>query len=118
MNTLRSSSRVFGTLLALGAALFSTQCAYEDGGAYRGGMYGDAYGGPALNGFDGGYYEPWSVNYGGWGPNFRVGPYPRGGGPRAHIPEQRPPVHTYHPAPAGHPAPSLPAPRPGRGNKH
>jgi hypothetical protein len=59
-------------------------------------------------GYAGGYYEPYGYDYGGWGPGYAVGPYrgghggvyhDRGGG---HAP-------AFHPAPQGHPMPSLPS---------
>ena len=70
-------------------------------------------------GYDGGYYEPYGYDYGGWGAGYRVGPsrccehrddhHDRAvdrGHPvdRGHV--GRSPA--YHPAPAGRPAPSIP----------
>jgi hypothetical protein len=63
-------------------------------------------------GYDGGYYEPYGYDYGGWGAGYRVGPgrccdhrdeheRPVGGGRAGHAP-------AYHPAPAGRSAPSIP----------
>ena len=65
-------------------------------------------------GYDGGvgigldYYEPYGADYGGWGPGYRVGPIRDG----AHRPDRgggHPPAHTYRPAPASHPMPSIPS---------
>jgi hypothetical protein len=69
-------------------------------------------------GYDGGYYEPYGYDYGGWGGGYRVGPgrccdhrddhhdHPvdrgHGGG---HVGGRAP---AYRPAPAGRPAPSIP----------
>jgi hypothetical protein len=66
-------------------------------------------------GYDGGYYEPYGYDYGGWGAGYRVGPgrccdhrdghhdHPVGRGGRAgHAP-------AYRPAPAGRSAPSIPS---------
>jgi hypothetical protein len=64
-------------------------------------------------GYDGGYYEPYGYDYGGWGGAYRVGPGRggerrddhhddhRGGGRVGHAP-------AYRPAPAGRSAPSIP----------
>jgi hypothetical protein len=63
-------------------------------------------------GYDGGYYEPYGYDYGGWGVGYRVGPgrccdhrdehsHPVGGGRAGHAP-------AYRPAPAGRSAPSIP----------
>jgi hypothetical protein len=68
-------------------------------------------------GYDGGYYEPYGYDYGGWGGGYLVGPGRccdhrdehrdehhddhRGGGRVGHAP-------AYRPAPAGRSAPSLP----------
>jgi hypothetical protein len=53
-------------------------------------------------GYDAGYYEPYGYDYGGWGHGYRVGPG-RGGDPRAAHPS-----HSYRPAPASRPTPSIP----------
>jgi hypothetical protein len=61
-------------------------------------------------GYDGGYYEPYGYDYGGWGAGYRVGPgrccdhrddHP-GGGRAGRAP-------AYRPAPAGRSAPSIPS---------
>ncbi|HME38755.1 MAG TPA: hypothetical protein VKG63_07315 [Steroidobacteraceae bacterium] len=63
-------------------------------------------------GYAAGYYEPYGYEYGGWGPGYRVGPGrggdhrdDRGGGRRPDVPRQS---HTYRPAPASRPTPSIP----------
>jgi hypothetical protein len=53
-------------------------------------------------GYVGGYYEPYGYDYGGWGGGYRVGPG-RGGDRRGDHPS-----HSYRPAPASHPTPSIP----------
>jgi hypothetical protein len=61
-------------------------------------------------GYDGGYYEPYGYDYGGWGVGYRVGPsrccdhrddHPGGRGRVGRAP-------AYRPAPAGRAAPSIP----------
>jgi hypothetical protein len=61
-------------------------------------------------GYDGGYYEPYGYDYGGWGVGYRVGPgrccdhrddHPGDRGHAGHAP-------AYRPAPAGRSAPSIP----------
>lgn len=70
-------------------------------------------------GYDGGYYEPYGYDYGGWGVGYRVGPSrcceqrddhhdrPAARGHASHAP-------AYRPAPRGRPAPSIP----GRSRSH
>jgi hypothetical protein len=53
-------------------------------------------------GYVGGYYEPYGYDYGGWGGGYRVGPG-RGGDRRGDHPS-----HSYRPAPASRPTPSIP----------
>ena len=53
-------------------------------------------------GYVGGYYEPYGYDYGGWGGGYRVGPG-RGGDRRGDRPS-----HSYRPAPASRPTPSIP----------
>jgi hypothetical protein len=63
-------------------------------------------------GYDGGYYEPYGYDYGGWGAGYRVGPgrccdhrddhHDVGRGHAGRAP-------AYHPAPAGRSAPSIPS---------
>jgi hypothetical protein len=68
-------------------------------------------------GYDGGYYEPYGYDYGGWGAGYLVGPSrccehrdghhdnPHGHPPaRGHAPH----APAYRPAPRGRPAPSIP----------
>jgi hypothetical protein len=65
-------------------------------------------------GYDGGYYEPYGYDYGGWGVGYRAGPprccdhrddhrddHPVDRGHAGHAP-------AYRPAPAGRSAPSIP----------
>ncbi|HXP64832.1 MAG TPA: hypothetical protein VN815_05095 [Steroidobacteraceae bacterium] len=64
-------------------------------------------------GYDGGYYEPYGYDYGGWGVGYRVGPsrccarhddhhdHPVARGRVGRSP-------AYRPAPVGRPAPSIP----------
>jgi hypothetical protein len=63
-------------------------------------------------GYAGGYYEPYGYEYGGWGPGYRVGPG-RGGDRRSdgggdHRPVAPRASHSYRPAPASRPTPSIP----------
>jgi hypothetical protein len=58
----------------------------------------------SSRGYVGGVYEPTGYVYGGWGPDYRVGP-PRHGGQRR--PEQSPP-RAYRPAPRSRTLPSIP----------
>ena len=63
-------------------------------------------------GYDGGYYEPYGYDYGGWGAGYRVGPgrccdrrddhHDVGRGHAGRAP-------AYRPAPAGRSAPSIPS---------
>jgi hypothetical protein len=86
------------------------------GGAMLCGLFGCAVTGVGVEGsvgYDGGYYEPYGYDYGGWGLGYRVAPgrccdrrddrhdrpAPVGRGGRA---------PAYHPAPAGRSAPSIP----------
>jgi hypothetical protein len=61
-------------------------------------------------GYVGGVYDPPGYVYGSWGPGYRVGPPPHGGGRR---PQQSPP-RAYRPAPQTRLAPSIPT----RKHKH
>jgi hypothetical protein len=54
------------------------------------------------------YYEPSDGVYGGWGPNYRVGPL-RDGGHFAGRGGGRPGPHAYRAAPASHAMPSIPS---------
>lgn len=81
-------------------AILSSGCAVYGGG------YG--YDGSVGVGIGLDYYEPYGVEYGGWGPGYRVGPSrdgdhrpDRGGGPL--------PPHAYRSAPASHSMPSIPS---------
>jgi hypothetical protein len=110
MNTLRS--RVSAT--ALGAVTLTMLFACEVTGV---GVEGSV-------GYDGGYYEPYGYDYGGWGGAYLVGPgrccehrddhghdgrdgHDARGGHGGRAP-------AYHPAPAGRSAPSIPGRSRGR----
>ena len=54
------------------------------------------------------YYEPYGVDYGGWGPGYRVAP-PRGGDHRQASGGSRASAHAYRSAPASHSMPSIPS---------
>jgi len=58
-------------------------------------------------GYDAGYYEPYGYEYGGWGPDYYVGPG-RGGDPRGRGPHPGGSGHGYRPAPSFRPTPSIP----------
>jgi hypothetical protein len=89
------------------------------GGAMLVGLFGCAVTGVGVEGsvgYDGGYYEPYGYDYGGWGLGYRVGP-----GRRDDRRDDRHDDHhdhpavgrggrapAYHPAPAGRSAPSIP----------
>lgn len=77
-------------------ALLASGCAVTDG-------YG--YGSVGI-GVD--YYEPFGVYYGGWGPDYRVGPF-RDGGHRPDGAGGRTFSHAYRSAPASHAMPSIPS---------
>jgi len=64
--------------------------------------YGDAIG----LGLD--YYEPYGVNYGGWGPGYQVAPF-RGGAQRPATGGGRASPHAYRSAPASRSVPSIPS---------
>ena len=76
-------------------------------------VVGGEYGYEGNVGIGLGYYEPYGIDYGGWGPGYHVAPSrgndrsrDRGAG------QQRPP--TYRPAPGSHTVPTIPSrPRPG-----
>ncbi len=55
-----------------------------------------------------GYYDPLIGEYGGWGPDYRVGP-PRQGASRQEYRGEHSPARGYRPAPAGHSVPSIPS---------
>jgi hypothetical protein len=71
-------------------------------GYYDGGGYGAAY------------YEPYGVDYGGWGPGYQVAPF-RGGGHRPTGGGGRSSTHAFRSAPASRSMPSLPSHSGGRG---
>jgi hypothetical protein len=87
-----------GVLVALAA------CAVGVGGAGYDGGYADV-----GVGYEGGFYEPYGYDYGGWGGRYHVGPPrgPRGGGGEGH-PGGAGGRPTGHPGGGGRPAPSIP----------
>jgi hypothetical protein len=60
------------------------------------------------------YYEPFGVEYGGWGPGYQVAPF-RGGGHRPTGGGGHSSAHAYRSAPASRSMPSLPSHGGGRG---
>jgi len=92
-----SLSRWLKTACLLGAiAALGSGCVVADGGYYDGGAapyYPD-------------YYEPYGAIYGGWGPDYHVGPS-RGGG--ANFGPGRPGGHAFRSAPGGRSIPSIPS---------
>jgi hypothetical protein len=108
MKTLRS--RLMASGLAAIAALVLCACAVTGVGV------------EGSVGYDGGYYEPYGYDYGGWGVGYLAGP-PRCCGHRDDHPGDR--GHegdrghagrapAYRPAPAGRSAPSIPGRSRGR----
>lgn len=89
--------------------LVSTACVVTGGG------YG--YGYDDNVGVGVGYYEPYGAIYGGWGPDYRVGPS-RGGyrGPDRGGVRSMP--HAWRSAPSSHAMPSLPSGSRGGGGHH
>ena len=63
------------------------------------------------NGVDVGvdYYEPYGGDYGGWGSGYQVGPYRDGGHRGGERGRGGSGPHTYRPAPASRPMPSIPS---------
>ncbi len=66
---------------------------------------GYGYGSDGGLGIAAAYYEPYGVDYGGWGPGYLVGP-PRGGYQGAVRADHHPGAVAYRPAPASRPMPS------------
>lgn len=97
-----SAARLRGLASALAIVLpaaLASGCVVADGG------YAPGYGV--------GYYEPYSVSYGGWGPDYYVAPF-RGGGHFAAGGHGGP--HFFRSAPNGRTIPTIPsAPRGGGG---
>jgi len=54
------------------------------------------------------YYEPYGLDYGGWGPGYHVAPY-RGGYHRPTSGGGHASARAYRPAPASHSVPSIPS---------
>jgi hypothetical protein len=59
-------------------------------------------------GYGGEYYEPYGVDYGGWGPDYRVAPF-RGGDHHPGGEGGHGSAHAYRAAPASHSMPSIPS---------
>jgi hypothetical protein len=84
-------------------------------GCVAGGYAGDGGGYDGTVGYDAGYYEPYGVDYGGWGSGYEVGPYYDGGGRyrdggRAEDRGGRAAAqHAYRSAPSSHAMPSIPS---------
>jgi hypothetical protein len=94
-----SLSRWATTALVIGlVAVLPSGCIVPGGG------YG--YEGGAGYGLD--YYEPYGVEYGGWGPSYQVAPY-RGGERRPARAGGGPGAHAYRAAPASRSMPSIPS---------
>ena len=85
---------VVGTLMVLSAG-----CVLPVGGGYG---YDDG------GGIGAGYYEPYGVDYGGWGPGFQVAPF-RGGGHRSNGGGGHASAPAYRSAPGSRSMPSLPS---------
>jgi len=64
------------------------------------------YGGAPAVGYDVGFYEPLGVGYGGWHPEYHVGPPRREEHPVR--PELHAEHHAYRPAAPSRPMPSIP----------
>ncbi len=95
----------WSSITCLGASLLlSVGCAVTDGG------YGPGY----DVGVDAGYYEPGEIDYGGWGPDYYVGPYRDGygyGGRGGYGGGRRSGRHAYRAAPSSRSMPSVPSGR-------
>lgn len=87
---------------AVGAALMAlAACTVSGGGVAYDGGYADV-----GVGYEGGFYEPYGYDYGGWGGRYHVGP-PRGGPRDGGHPGGGRPVG--HPGGGGRSAPSIPS---------
>jgi hypothetical protein len=111
--------RIRGMAACLGAVALAMLSACEVTGVGVDGSVG-------VVGYDAGYYEPYGYEYGGWGPGYRVGPgrggdrrhegggdrHQDGGGDRHQGGGDRHQgggaSHSYRPAPASRPTPSIP----------
>ena len=69
---------------------------------------GGGYGYDDGVGIGGAYYEPYGVDYGGWGSGYHVAPF-RGGDHRPTREGGHAPAQTYRSAPASHSMPSIPS---------
>lgn len=87
------------TALVIGlVAVLSSGCVLPAG------EYG--YGSEVGYGLD--YYEPYGLEFGGWGPDYEVAPYREGEHHPAPHAEQ-PAAHAYHAAPPSRSMPSIPS---------
>jgi hypothetical protein len=103
-------SKILMAACVVAFAAFASSCAVEGGGYYGGGPSVDV--GVGFDYYDSGGY------YGGWGPGYRVGPVHHDGHWDHNDNHGRPPPRSYHPAPSGHRAPSIPSrPRSSGGNR-
>lgn len=98
MNTLL----VRGSAIALAIGLIA---ALSSGCAVTGGGYADGDDAGADIGLD--YYETYGIDYGGWGPGYRVAPFRDADHQPAHSEHEQP--HAYRSAPASHTMPSIPS---------
>ena len=105
MNLLHLRWVVF-TLIVGTLAVLSAGCILPDGG------YGYDDGG----GVGAAYYEPYGVDYGGWGPGYEVAPF-RGGGHRPSGGGGHAAAHAYRSAPASRSVPSIPSHSGGGGRR-
>lgn len=99
------------TLVAVAWTFLSAGCIMSDGG------YGYGYDDGVIGA---GYYEPYGVDYGGWGPGYHVAPF-RDAGHRPDGGEHRSSgggSHAYRSAPASRSMPSLPHTNPGGSRTH
>ena len=91
MTTLFSRWSVLGLVAGLLAVLASGCAVYDGGYGYGGAGYGAAY------------YEPYGVDYGGWGAGYQVAPFRSGYGRPGGGSGQ----HAYRSAPASRGMPSI-----------
>lgn len=100
MNASLLRRATLASLLGLVAVLSSACAVGVDGG------YGYGYDDSVRVGID--YYAPYGIDYGGWGPGYRVGPY-RGGERRTdRVGDGHHSPRAFRAAPPGRPVPSIP----------
>jgi hypothetical protein len=108
MNASMLRRPTLASLLGLVVVLASA-CAVGVGG------YGYGYEDSVHLGVD--YYAPYGIDYGGWGPGYRVGPY-RGGQRRPeHVGDGRHSPRAFRSTPPGHAIPSIPQRSAGGGRR-